>query len=459
MDAPGRLPLAKKVLYALGNGGAVLGDSLIASWLLYFYFPPEGRAPDLVPKLLLAIVPSWLLVNLIARGVDAVADPLVAVWSDRSTHPLGRRRVFMLAGAIPLAVATGLLFFPPGPPGSLLNLAFLVVVFCAYFFLFTIYVAPYLALLPELGGTPEERLDLSTMLAVAALVGAGVAMVGGPALMPLFASEDESGRVQRMAVVLAVLSGLLLVLPAIFVKERRYAQAGAPQSTLGLLESLKATVGDRSFRLYLTGTILFWFGFNVVRGATPYFVTVLMKEPLDFQVPAMAAVFVVAGLCFPLINLLAKRLGKARTMLIGSAVLAVGLLAVPLISGRLSGIVILAICGAGVGVLLSVPNAMLADICEQNAARTGERREAMFFGAQGFFLKLNLGLSSGILGLLFALFGNGEERPLGVMLSGPVGAVALGLSIWAFARFGSSSSTLPDEGGLPEGAGRPTSDL
>lgn len=433
MPPEGRLPLSKKVLYALGNGGAVLGDTLIANFLLFFYFPPEGRGPDVIPKLLFALVPSWLVINLVARAVDSVADPLVAVWSDRSTHPLGRRRVFMLAGAIPLAASTGLLFFPPGEPGSWLNTGFLLVVFCTYFFLFTIYVAPYLALLPELGATPTERLDLSTMLAVTALVGAAMAMVGGPALL-LPKAGETSADVQRMVVALSAVSGVLLVLPAMFVKERGGA-AGAAQSTLGLKESLKATLGEPSFRVYLVGTILFWFGFNIVRGATPYFVTVLMKEPLAFQGTAFGVVFAVAGVCFPLINLLAKRIGKPRTMMIGSAVLAAGLLAVPLISGQLSGILILGVCGAGVGVLLSVPNAMLADICEKSAEATGERREAMFFGAQGFFLKLNLGLSSGILGLLFALFGNGVERPLGVMLSGPIGAVALGLSIWAFARF------------------------
>lgn len=432
MSAPPKLPRSQKILYALGNGGAVMGDTVLATFLLFFYFPPEGRGEDLIPKLLFAAVPTWLLVNLVARTVDSVADPLVAVWSDRSTHPLGRRRVFMLAGALPLAGASALLFFPPGEAGSWLNTGFVTLVLCAYFFFFTVYVAPYLALLPELGRDERERLDLSTYLAFTSLAGVGIAVVLGPALL-LPGADETPADMQHMVLVLAGASGVLLLLPALFVQERR--THGAPQSSLGLLDSLRETLADRAFRTYLTGTILFWFGFNIVRGAAPYYVIVLMREPLAFQSVALGTVLAMAGLCFPLVNLLAKRVGKARTMMIGSAVLAAGLLAVPLISSRLSGLLVLAVCGAGVGVLLSVPNALLADLCEKCAAATGERREAMFFGAQGFFLKLNLGLSSGLLGLSFALFGNGPERPLGVMLSGPLGAVALGLSIWAFARF------------------------
>lgn len=312
------------------------------------------------------------------------------------------------------------------------NTVYLGAWMCTYFFLFTIYVAPYLALLPEIGHNEKERLDLSTFMAIGALLGAGLAMVGGPAL---FFSEggDEVSDVQTMVTVLSVISGIAMLLPAIWLKEPR-AAAAAAASTAGLFESIRATLSDPAFRLYLLGTILFWFGFNIVRGATPYYVTVLMAESLSFQSIALGAVFAVAGICFPIINGLAKRFGKAKMMKWGSGVLAVALAIVPLIGGRYSGLAVLAFSGVGVGVLLSVPNAILADICEQNARRTGERREAMFFGAQGFFLKLNLGLSSGVLALLFTTFGNGIEHPEGIMISGPLGALVLGLSVWAFAR-------------------------
>lgn len=432
MSTASSLPLSQKAIYASGNLGAVLGDTVIATFLLYFYFPPECRGPAWMPAMVGALIPTWLLLNLIARAVDGIADPLVALWSDRSTHRLGRRRVFMLVGALPLAFATASLFHPPAAPGSPWNAVYLGVCMCLYFFLFTVYVAPYLALLPEIGQSEKERLDLSTFMAIAALVGAGLAMVAGPALF--LPSEGESVvDVQNMVWVLSVISGLAMLLPAMWIKEPRANQAMEATSA-GLFESIRATLSDPAFRYYLLGTILFWFGFNIVRGATPFYVTVLMGESLAFQSLALGAVFAMAGLCFPLVNGLAKRFGKATVMMWGSAVLAVALFLVPLIRGKSTGLAVLALSGIGVGVLLSVPNAILAEICQRNAERTGQRREAMFFGAQGFFLKLNLGVSSGVLALLFTLLGNGSDHPGGVRFSGPLGAVVLGLSIWAFAR-------------------------
>lgn len=426
------LPLRLKLGYALGNGGAVLGDTIIASYLLFFYFPPEGRGVALAPELLFALVPTWLFVNLVARAVDSVSDPLVAAWSDRSRHPLGRRRVFLLAGAVPLAISTAALFFPPFPGAATGNAIFLVVAFSAYFLLFTVYVAPYLALVPELGQTQSERVDLTTFQAVFGLAGAGIAMVLGPALLP---SEGEtSADVQRMVVVLSAVSLVLLLVPALFVDERKWSAWGEGTASESLLESLRGTLANRRFRLYLIGTVLFYFGFNVVRGATPYFVTVLMREPLAFQMQALLAVFVVAALAFPVVNVLSKRIGKRRVAMGGALVLAVALTLVAWIDSALSGMVILGVAGIGVSVLLVVPNALLSDICEEHARRTGQRSEAMFFGAQGFFLKVNLGVSSGVLGVLFSTFGTSVGEPLGVRLAGPVAAFVLILAIGAYWR-------------------------
>lgn len=427
------LPLRLKLTYALGNGGAVLGDTIIASYLLFFYFPPEGRGAPLAPELLFALLPTWLFVNVVARAVDSVSDPLVAAWSDKSRHRLGRRRVFMLAGAVPLALSTAALFFPPFPGATTANALFLVVAFSAYFVLFTVYVAPYLALVPELGQTQAERVDLTTFQAAFGLVGAGVAMVLGPALLPSDVPETSSD-VQRMVVVLSAVSLVMLLVPALLVDERKWSAWGEDGVSEGLLESLRATLANRRFRLYLIGTVLFYFGFNVVRGATPYFVTVLMKEPLAFQTVALIAVFAVAALAFPLVNWGAKRFGKKAVVITGAGILAVALALVSFIDGAASGVVILGVAGMGVSVLLVVPNALLSDICEEHARTTGRRSEAMFFGAQGFFLKVNLGVSSGVLGALFSWFGTSVEQPLGVRLAGPVAAAVLGLAIVAYWR-------------------------
>ena len=52
--------------------------------------------------------------------VDAVSDPLVGWWSDRSRSSLGRRDPFLYASIVPLALTYYLLWAPP--TGSLSEL-------------------------------------------------------------------------------------------------------------------------------------------------------------------------------------------------------------------------------------------------------------------------------------------------------------------------------------------------
>jgi GPH family glycoside/pentoside/hexuronide:cation symporter len=70
-----------------------------------------------------------------------------------------------------------------------------------------------------------------------------------------------------------------------------------------------------------------------------------------------------------------------------------------------------------------VPDAIVAAVSDLEERLSGQRREAMYFGAQGFILKLALGLSTVITGGLLDYFGKTVEQPLGIQLTGPVAAL------------------------------------
>ena len=93
---------------------------------------------------------AYGLARLIGGVVDSLADPFVGHYSDRSESPYGRRRLFLIIGIVPMAVIPGLLFFPPGEPGSFSIFLYLTIMLSLYFIFFTIYVAPYLALIPKI---------------------------------------------------------------------------------------------------------------------------------------------------------------------------------------------------------------------------------------------------------------------------------------------------------------------
>src|SRR4051794_36122528 len=88
-----RLPLRSKLAWALGS----LGDNYASQTLTQLVTPVYNIALG-VPASLIASALS------IPRFIDSFADPAVGYLSDNSRGRWGRRRPFILAGAVPLAI-------------------------------------------------------------------------------------------------------------------------------------------------------------------------------------------------------------------------------------------------------------------------------------------------------------------------------------------------------------------
>lgn len=433
-----RAPLTwiHKLAFGAGAAGWALGDRLLMTFALYFYSPPanSGLSERLPIAYVLGIaLPLWGLISVFGRVIDGLIDPLVASWTDRSTHPFGRRRIFMLAGVLPLAIGTAAVFFPPVDGPSWANVFFVAFALAFYFCAFTLYACPLQALLPDLARTERERMDLSTVQAIAMLVGAAIVMIGAPIMLGALHELSGSSRYATIAVGFASLSFLFMLAPILLIPERKLVESVTP-ATVPLIASVVATLRAPGMSLYLMGTIALWFGFNTVASGVPYFVTVLMQQPEAYAATVLTATFGVAALCFPLVNLMAKRITKRRTMILGGASLAVVMCLVPLIHDATTGLIVMGLAGFPVAVLMSVPNALLADLAAHQARVTGENREAMFFGTQAFFLKVNLGVSAGLLAAMLNL-GKSVANPLGVQLVGPTTAGVLLVTVVCFWRF------------------------
>jgi GPH family glycoside/pentoside/hexuronide:cation symporter len=421
-----RLSFPQRLAYASGQAGNVLGYQLISTFILPLYTPPEGKGANLIPGLVFG-VGTFFILNLLSRGVDTFFDPFIANLSDRSTHPLGRRRIFMIVGCLPLALLTGMIFFPPVADASYVNAAYLGITMTAYFCMFSTYVAPYLALLPEIAPDKDENTVVSTMQAGAALLGAMIVTVVAPGFLP----EDDPGRgaLKIMCAILALISFVLLLIPVVAIDERKLIERkeGEAASHLGLVASMKETFSDKAFVPYVLGCTLFFVGFTVVQTAAPNFVEVLLRKPLKDIALVIGPLFGVAALSFFGVGVLQRSFGKRKLMIAGAVALALLMgLGVPLLpSMPFLALPLFALAGVPIAFFLAVPNAILADVCAANANRTGQRREGMFFGAQGFLQKVSLGAAVGIVSWLAESFGKSVETPLGVQLAGPLAALAL----------------------------------
>lgn len=422
-----QLPLWGKIAYGAGAGGFSLIDRVMITWLFYFYItsPLEG-VDALMPPFVFGIIMFF------GRAVDAVADPVIARWSDNYSGRLGRRMPFMLFSGVAYAAVFILLFYPPVAAKSALNSVYVAALLGLYFVLFTTYVTPYLALLPELARSNRDRVDLATYKAVFSLLGVGVALIGAGILIGILSFH---GMIWVMAA-----AGLILLYIPLAIREKDYAEA--EPATLGLVEAITTTFKNRAFLIYLIGNVAFWLGFNIITLNIPLYVTILLRGTEDDTSIYFGIAFVIALLFFPVVNILSKKLGLKAMMMFALAAFMVLLpfyyfLGQPMagLSPEVFAYILLGLTGLPLAVIFIVPDAIVAAVSDLESRLSGQKREAMYFGAQGFILKLALGLSTLITGFLLQIFGSTAANPLGIQLTGPISAIFILIGVIVFSRY------------------------
>jgi glycoside/pentoside/hexuronide:cation symporter, GPH family len=418
-----RLPGWVRLVFGAGQGGSAIFERLVFMWL-YFVWVAEGLDGGVV-----YLAPTLFGVFVLGgRVVDAVTDPVVARWSDGHVGRLGRRRPFMLWSGVPFVLVGAALFFPPVSGTSWLNNVYLGVGLAVFYVLLTIYLVPYAALLADLSPNVADRVDLATSNAVYQLLGVAVAMIVPPLLL-------GTRGLLTMVVVLGVAAVCLLYVPTL-IDERRYSRA--QPSTTPLLPAIRATLGNRPFVVALLGTNVLWFGFNLVSLNTPLYVTVLAG--LDETAIALYSA-VLLGVCllvFPLVNAATKRVGLRRVMI--AALVASGLVQ-PLIhfvpsppfglAPATFALLVFGLGGIGLAGLFIVPSAIIAAVADYDHHTSGQRREAMHFAVYGFIVKVNIGVSTLVSGLLLQTLGS----PLGIQITGPLAGIAALAGAWVFLRY------------------------
>ena len=438
-----KFPFISQLLYSSGYTGISIADRIWVTFMIYFLLPPKGFGmPELVSnKVFFGVLTTVGVITIFGRVVDAIADPIVATWSDRSKSTLGRRKIFMLYGGLPLILTTILLFFPPVPGVSVYNAYYVAFFLSLVLIFFPVYVTPYLALIPELSHTDKERMNISTFQAVFSLLGLIIVMIGGFIIWDILEKTgiSKTAALQTTIIILGIIGLIFLYVAVIPIDEKKYCMSSP--SEVKLFDSLKMTLSNKPFIPYLFGTICLWFGLNIVSSTAIHYVRVLLNKPESFSSILFGAVFGVALLFFPIINAACKYIGKKAVMIVSLVIFGassamiyyMGADFIPLPPIE-QAFLIFGVIGIPVSALLVVPNAMISDIAEYDAIKTGTNREAMYFGAQGLVQKLNLGISAAVLAYLLARFGKDLLDPLGVKLTGPVTAVVclIGVIIYFF---------------------------
>jgi GPH family glycoside/pentoside/hexuronide:cation symporter len=399
-----RVPLCEKLAFSAGIGMDALSVSMITSvlWMPFF-------------NLGLGINAAWLgAVLMIFRLWDAVTDPLMGNLSDNARTRWGRRRPFLFVGAITTGLLSMGFWFIPASLSEIHFLIVLTLLGLVFFSSFTVWSMPYYGLQLEMTPNYDERTRLTgwmtAMGKITLLFGGAVLWAVGSSLF----ANRQTGRadivrgVRTLAPLMAVLSMVFGLLPAIFVKERYYEAKAAAQPKEKFWVSVKESFRCKplwfligiSFFQVLGGIVVVNLGFYVnifkVSGGN-----MADASRLEFM---KTLVMVVAGLALiPFWTWLAEKLDKK---IVAGFLLFCGIL------GQVVSFFCLrpdmpylqlvpAAFGSGVAaaVWLILPS-MKADVADYDELQTGKRREGAINAFFSWFIKAGITGSAGITGVM-----------------------------------------------------------
>jgi GPH family glycoside/pentoside/hexuronide:cation symporter len=437
-----KLPLSKQLAYACGMIGWSTMTNIIIVMLPYFYLPPSssGLIP-LVPQLLVfGVLNVMSIIAASGRFVDAVFDPFIASLSDKSTNPKGRRIPFMKWTILPAIVFCALTFCPLVRAESISNAAWITFTLVCFFMAATSYIIPYNALLPELTETAAEKVKLSSLQQVGFVIGIIIsAMVNNFAdlVQHVFHVTDRDSAVQYTIWGLCVFAGLIMLIPVLAIEERKYSNS--KPTHLPLLAAIQKTFSNRNFKYYLISDFSYYMSLSIISSGLLFFLTVLLHLPESMGGILMGSMVLFSLVFYPFVNYLSKKIGKKPIVLFSFGLLSIIFVAIfflgkfPLSPTAQIYMLVLSASFplASLGIL---PNAILAEIAQDDAERTGENREGMFFAVKYLFVKLGQTLGIALFAFL-TVYGKDPGNDYGLRLNGICGCVLCLLAIVFFSRF------------------------
>jgi GPH family glycoside/pentoside/hexuronide:cation symporter len=438
-----KLPFIKQIAYACGMVGWSIMANIIIVMLPYFYLPPKhsGLMPFVPQLLLFGVLNIMVIIVSAGRLVDAVFDPFIASLSDKSTNPKGRRIPFMKWAILPAVVFCGLTFCPLVKVESTTNAIWIACTLVFFFMGATVYIIPYNALLPELTSTSAEKVKLSSMQQVGFVIGIILsALVNNFADLVQSASHgiNRDTALQYTIWGLAALAGLFMLIPVLFIDEREYIVNQKP-SHLSILEAVRKTFAQRNFKYYLISDFAYYIALSIISSGLLFFITVLLGLPESMGGLLMGTMVLASLVFYPLVNYFSRKKGKKGLVLFSFFLLAIIFVAIYFL-GKMPfspkvQIYALVLCAsfplAALGIL---PNAILAEIAEQDAAATGENREGMFFAVKFLFVKLGQTLGIALFAFL-TIYGKDPGNDYGLRLNGLFGFALCIVALLFFMRF------------------------
>ena len=346
----------------------------------------------------------------VSRVWDAISDPLVGYYSDKTQSSLGRRRSWLLLSMLPIAAMFVMVFSPPASLTGAGLVVWMAVGVIGFYSAMTLFMVPHLSMGPELSSDYHERSRLYGFRHAAYTVGSIIALISMQLLIN--AEQVSEAQVRDTAFELSALAGivtaLLIAVAVVKLKERPDYQGRVGQTPFG---ALKDVWGNPHARLVIVVTFIENIGSAVIALLTLYVCQYVVGTPslapliiLTYMIPSSLSV--------PLWIPLSRRVGKIRLWMFSMMLTGLsfgGMFVLPFldaIEDRTLVIFVLAFfAGLSAGCGGTIAPSVQSDIIDYDEFKTGERKEGSYFAAFNFVQKSATGVMILITGWVLELSG------------------------------------------------------
>ena len=250
MDDNVKIKWKEKFFYGLGDLSANILLAAFSFYLLFFMVSIGGLKPALAS-----------LVFLVAKIWDAITDVWMGRISDNTKSKFGKRRVYMIFGAVPFGLMFIILWLCPFSveTSQLVKFVYYLMAYCLFNTTYTIVYVPYNSLTANITDDYDQRSSLTTVRIVLANVG----LILGAALFGLFAGDNtvfsdlfvDAGYSRFEAIknsylvssaIFGLLASVTMLISGLNVKERY--TGNEEKNPYGLFKTLSQFIKMKEFR-------------------------------------------------------------------------------------------------------------------------------------------------------------------------------------------------------------------
>jgi glycoside/pentoside/hexuronide:cation symporter, GPH family len=381
----------------LAYGG--LGLPLAMAALPIYVHVPKFYADTL--GLSLATVGFLLL---FARVFDAVLDPLLGYFSDRTRTTKWGRHIWIAIGAPLLALGMVGLFVPPSMPVDALSLWLLAMLTVVYVG-FSATTISYQAHGAEMSADVNERTRITSWREGLGLIGVFIA-----AALPEVLARD-SGQRAGFATFSFLFAPTLLLLAFIALRYSPPAVMAHTPDDQGIFKVLLKPFENKPFRPLLAIFVMNGIAASIPATLVLFFIEDVVKRQ-DLTAHFLITYFAAGAVGMPLWVKLSAAVGKGRAWLGGMIVSILAFVwAFRLGAGDVAPFfVICAMSGLGLGADLALPPSLLADVIDEDERAGKGRNEGAYFGLWNLVTKANLAIAAGVSLPLLATLGYAPKQ-------------------------------------------------